>query len=133
VTRYAIDPGTLVQLAEGNQRINSIHQLVAPNSIRSLALDLLLRRVRDGELTDARALELHEGMTEVKIRLLGDRVSRRTAWRIALAHGWTTVQLAEYIAVAMLQADALIAADPDLATKAAGSVPLATFEDLIAP
>jgi predicted nucleic acid-binding protein len=133
VTRFAIDPATLVRLAEGNYRISANHQLVAPNSIRSLALDLLLQRVRNGELTEPRAVELHERITEIKIRLLGDRVSRRTAWQIALAQDWNTIRLAEYIAVAKLQADVLIAVDPDLAAAAASSVPVATFADLIAP
>lgn len=133
MTRFAIDPATLVQLAEGNHRIGSNHQLVAPNSVRSLALDLLLQRVRSGELTESAAMELHERMTELKIRLLGDRVSRRTAWQIALAQGWNTVLLAEYLAVAKLQADVLITVNPELAVKAAGVVPLATFADLIAP
>jgi predicted nucleic acid-binding protein len=133
VTRFAIDPATLVQLAEGDHRVSSNHQLVAPNSIRSMALDLLLQRVRMGELTEPQAVELHERMTEIKMRLLGDRVSRRTAWQIALAQGWNTIRLAEYIAVAKLQADVLIAVDPDLANAATGSVRVATFADLIAP
>jgi hypothetical protein len=112
--------------------MNSNHQLVAPNSIRSLALDLLLQRVRNGELTETRALELHERMTEIKLRLLGDRVSRRTAFQMATAQRWATLQLAEYVAVAKLQADVLIAVDPDLALKASGTVPLATIADLMA-
>jgi len=98
-----------------------------------LALDLLLQRVRDGELTESEAVELHERMTEIKMRLLGDRVSRRTAWQIAFSQGWNTIRLAEYIAVAKLQADVLIAVDPDLVNGATGSVPVATLVDLIAP
>jgi len=37
---------------------------------------------------------------------------------------------AEYIAVARLQADALVTVDPDLGAKAADLVTVATFEDL---
>lgn len=133
MTRYAIDPATLVQLAERECRISANHQIVAPNSIRSLALDILLQRVRSGEQSEPAAMELHERMTEVKMRLLGDRVSRRTAWQIALAHGWETIRLAEYLAVAKLQADALITDDPELANAAMGLVPLATLNDLIVP
>ena len=107
------------------------HQLVAPNSIRSLALDILLQRVRSGELSEPAAMALHERMTELKIRLLGDRVSRRTAWRIALANDSNTIGLAEYVAVATLQADALVTFNPELATIAAGVVPLAKLTDLI--
>jgi predicted nucleic acid-binding protein len=130
MTRFVIDPPTLVQLAADDRRIDTAHQLVAPNSIRSQALDLLLRSVRDGELTEKTALDLHERMTELKIRLLGDRVSRRVAWRIAQENNWTTIRDAEYLAIAKLQADALIATDPELAAKASGLVPLAAVSDL---
>ena len=75
---------------------------MAPNSIRSEALDLLLQRVRGGTLTEQAALELHERITGVKIRLLGDRVSRRTAWQIARDRDWSTLTEAEYLAVAKL-------------------------------
>lgn len=130
MTRFAIDPPTLVRLAEGSATVSARHQLVAPNSIRTLALDLLLKRVRSKELSAEAALALHERMTEMKIRLLGDRVSRRTAWRLAREHRWRTLQDAEYIAVAILQADALITEDPGLASKAKGVVPLAKLSDV---
>ncbi len=131
MTRFVIDPPTLVQLAQDDRRIDAAHQLVAPNSVRSQALDLLLQRVDAGELTDEAALDLHERMTEMKIRVLGDRVSRRVAWRIAREQNWPTIRDAEYLAIAKLQADALIAADPDLASKAKGLVPLAKVSDLL--
>ena len=123
MTRFVIDPPTLIQLAQDDRRIDTTHQLVAPNSIRSQALDLLLHSVRSGELAEEAALDLHERMTEMKIRVLGDRVSRRTAWRIAREHNRTTIRDAEYLAIAKLQADALIATDPELAAKASGLVP----------
>jgi len=68
----------------------------------------------------------------VKVRLLGDRVSRRTAWKIALEQGWETTFDAEYLAVTKLQADALITIDPALAAKAAHIVALAPVAALIA-
>jgi hypothetical protein len=77
----------------------------------------------------AAAIEI-EGVTELKIRLLGDRVSRGTAWRIAEELGWDDTADAEYLAVTRLQADALIALDPDLARLADGVVPLASLSDL---
>lgn len=72
----------------------------------------------------------HERLTEVKVRLLGDRVSRRTAWRIAHEQGWDTIGDAEYLAVTRLQADALITMDASLARRATGIVPLASPDDL---
>jgi len=66
------------------------------------------------------------------MRLLGDRVSRRTAWKIALEHGWETTYDAEYLAVTKLQADALVTVDPALASKAKDVVPVAPLEALTA-
>jgi predicted nucleic acid-binding protein len=93
---------------------------------------LLLASVRNGEISEAVALERHERFTEMKMRLLGDRVSRRTAWKIAREKGWETTFDAEYLAVTRLQADALITIDPQLATKAADIVPLAPLAALTA-
>jgi predicted nucleic acid-binding protein len=70
-------------------------------------------------------------MTEIKIRLLGDRVSRRTAWQVARQHGWDTLRDAEYIALTRLQADALVTVDPRLAAAARGAVAVASAEDLL--
>lgn len=130
MARYVVDPRTLLHIASAGTRIHPDHQLVAPNSIRSEAASLLYDQVRRGELTEDEALRLHERLTEVKMRLLGDRVSRRTAWRIAREQGWDTIGDAEYIAVTRLQADALIAMDASLARRATGIVPLALPEAL---
>ena len=99
MTRFVIDPPTLVLHAEDGRAIDPAHQLVAPNS-------------------------------ELEIRVLGDRVSRRVAWRTAREHSWTTIRDAEYLAIAKLQADALIATDPELAARASGLVPLAAVSEL---
>jgi predicted nucleic acid-binding protein len=130
MARYVVDARTLLHIASAGVRIHPDHQLVAPSSVRSEALALLYDQVRRGELAEAEALRLHERLTEVKIRLLGDRVSRRTAWRIAREQGWDTISDAEYVAVTQLQADALIAMDASLARRAAGIVPMASVDAL---
>jgi hypothetical protein len=71
-------------------------------------------------------------MTEMKVRLLNDRVSRRTAWRIAQEQGWETTFEAEYLAVTELQADALVTVDAAMAAKAAHLVPTAPLSALSA-
>lgn len=129
--RYVIDAPTLLHLVDAGLTADPTHQLVAPNSIRSEALQLLLREVRQGTHSEKAALELHTRMTEIKIRVLGDRVSRRTAWQIALEHDWDTLRDAEYLAVTKLQADALVSIDPDLVSKATGVVPTAPLEKLL--
>jgi predicted nucleic acid-binding protein len=131
MTRYVIDAPTLLHLIDNELRIDPSIRLVAPSSIRSEALQLLLRDVSDGRRTDEAALETHERVTELKMRLLGDRVSRGTAWRIARRRGWDTLRDAEYLAITRLQADALVTVDPDLAAKAEGTVPVAPLRDLL--
>jgi predicted nucleic acid-binding protein len=131
VTRYVIDAPTLLRLIAEGVQVAPEHQIVAPSLIRSEALSLLFDAVRSEELSQETALQRHERLTELKMRLLGDRVSRRTAWRIATEQGWDSTREAEYVAITKLQADALVTVDPALATKARGLVPLAPFHALV--
>ena len=131
MARYVIDAPTLLRLVDQRVPIHPGHQLVAPNSIRSEALDLLLREVRRGRRSEKEALECHERMTELRMRLLGDRVSRRTAWQIARDHDWDDLRDAEYLAIARLQADALVTVDPELAAKAEGVTRVGSIQDLV--
>ena len=130
MTRFVIDAPTLLHLVANNVHISPSHQIVAPSLIRSQALSLLLEAVRHGDLTEDLALQHHDRLTELKMRLLGDRVSRRTAWRIARERDLETTFDAEYLAVTKLQADALVTVTPALAIKAKDVVPLAPVEAL---
>lgn len=130
MARYVIDAVTLLHIVDNALAVDRSHQLVAPNVIRSEALQLLWRDVRLGKRTERAALDAHERITEVKMRLLGDRVSRATAWRIARQEDWDTLRDAEYLAVTRLQADALVTVDPEMAAKATNVVPVATLEAL---
>ena len=132
MARYVIDAPTLLHLADAGLDLDPGHQLVAPNHIRSEALELLLRDVRAGKRTETAALKAHERITEIKMRLLGDRVSRRTAWQIARQHDWDTLRHAEYLAITRLQADALATGDPCLAAAARGVVAVIAIDDLLA-
>ena len=132
MTRYVIDARTLLHIVANNIQLNPRHQIVAPNLIRSQALSLLFKAVRNGELTEDLALQHHQRLSELKMRLLGDRVSRRTAWRIAREQDWETTYDAEYLAVTELQADALVTIDPAMARKARNVVPLADLDALTA-
>jgi predicted nucleic acid-binding protein len=132
VARYVIDALTLLHLIDNDLHVEPGHQLVAPNSIRSEALQLLLQDVASGRRTERAALVTHERITELKMRLLGDRVSRATAWRIAREHDWDSLRDAEYVAITRLQADALVTLDPMLAAKAADVVPVGSLKALLA-
>ena len=131
MARYAIDAPTLLHLVDEELRVDPGHQLVAPSSIRSEALELLLAEVRRGERSGTEALERHDRMTQLKMRLLGDRVSRRTAWQIALEHDWDTLRDAEYLAIARLQADALVTVDTELAARAGAVTRVAPLRELL--
>ena len=130
--RYVIDAPTLLHLVDAGLRVDPSHQLVAPNSIRSEALGLLLNDVRAGNRPEGAALQAHERMTEIKLRLLGDRVSRRTAWQVARQHDWDTLRDAEYLAVTRLQADALVTVDTRLAAIAREHEAVTDIDDLLA-
>ena len=131
MTRYVIDAPTLLHIVDSDLVVHPSHQLVAPNSIRSEVLQLLLLDVRQGQRSEKEALQVHERITELKMRLLGDRVSRGTAWKIAREHDWDSLHKAEYLAVTRLQADALITVDPEMASRAESVVPLASLESLV--
>lgn len=133
MTRYVVDAPTLLRIVTDGARVRPDHQIVAPARIRSDALALLFDAVRRGELTVQVALEQHVRLTELTMRLLGDRMSRRTAWRIARELGWASTHDAEYLAVTRLQADALVTVDLVLAAKAEGVVPLAPLGALTTP
>ncbi|ACZ30774.1 hypothetical protein Xcel_1753 [Xylanimonas cellulosilytica DSM 15894] len=130
MTRYAIDAPTALRLVQNDRLIDERHSLVGPNILRSHVLSSLYRDVRAGELDETTARERLEGIAALKIRLLGDRVSRAVAFRIAAQLGWDDTPLAEYLAVATLQADALITQDASLAAAAEGLTLLAEYDDL---
>ncbi|WP_250036460.1 hypothetical protein [Paractinoplanes maris] len=133
MSRYVIDAVTLLHLVDNGLPAGPGIQLVAPNAIRSDAMQLLLEAVRRGERTDREALRTHDRLTEVKIRLLGDRMSRATAWRIAREHEQFTLREAEYLAVTRLQADALVTVDAELAGRARALVPVGSLTDVTGP
>lgn len=76
------------------------------------------------------ALASHERLTEAKLRLLGDRVSPRTARQLARDHRGESLLFAEYLAITRLQADALLTVDLELVhdQKASSIAELKTLE-----
>jgi len=130
MARYVIDAPVALRLAAEPDALHKGHQLVAPSSLRSEAMSILYRDVRAGIRSRDDARALLNPLTALKVRLLGDRVSRGTAWRIAEELGWEDIHEAEYLAVTRLQADAFVTLDPERARRADGVVPLAPFEAL---
>jgi predicted nucleic acid-binding protein len=130
MTRFGIDLLTAIHLVREGLAVPDAHQLVGPNLLRSEALSLIYREVRGGSLEPTEAQRMLDGITTMRIRLLGDRVSRATAWSIAERLGWDDTRAAEYVAVAKLQADAFVTLDAELARAVEGVVKLAPFEAL---
>lgn len=129
MTRYGIDAPTALRLAR--EGVQPSHQLVAPSVLRSDAMALLYAQVTRGNTPESDARIILDQLTSLKVRVLGDRVSRGTAWKLSLEHKWDDPSEAEYIAVTLLQADALVTLDPELRKRADGIVELADYADLL--
>jgi len=125
--RFAIDALTALRIIRDDPGIGSRCRLVGPALLRSHVLSLLYREVREGKIEEKEARTQLDGLAALQIRLLGDRVSRATAWKIARQLDWEDTALAEYLAVATLQADALITADPTIQAAAAEFTTLADY------
>ena len=132
MTRYVVDPRVVIHLADEELVVPKKHELLAPTLLRSQTLSLLHEAVAHGERSDEDARELHERIGKMKIRLLGDAVLRRNAWRIADQLGWADTYTAEYLALTRLQADAFVTQDPELARAVKDIVPTASVDELLA-
>jgi predicted nucleic acid-binding protein len=130
MTRFVVDTSTVLHLASEELEVSSDHELLAPTLLRSQTLSTLHEAVHRGELPADVALERLERTWRIKIRLLGDAVLRRRAWKVAERMGWADTYTAEYIALTQLQADAFITLDAKLARSVEGIVPTASIDAL---
>ena len=130
MTRYVITPDVAIRLVREEIAVSDEHQLVAPTLIRSQVVALLYAAVQRGELTKKDADTQLDRVRGLRMRLLGDRVLQRTAWKVAEQLGWSDTYDAEYIALTQLQADALITLDARLAADVKGLVVTAPLEAL---
>jgi predicted nucleic acid-binding protein len=130
VTRFVVDCGVVLRLAAEGTDVPAEHELLAPTLLRSQTLSALHEAVHAGQIPPDVALDRLRRIWAMPIRLLGDAVLRRNAWEIADRLGLAETYDAEYVALTKLQGDALVTLDPELARKAEGIVPTATFEEL---
>jgi predicted nucleic acid-binding protein len=130
MTRFVVDCGVVLHLAREELGVPDEHELLAPTLLRSQTLSVLHETVHRGEIPADEALDLLARIWEMKIRLLGDAVLRRNAWRFAEQLGWAETYDAEYVALTKLQADAFVTLNEDLARQLEGVVPTATIEAL---
>ena len=132
MTRFVIAPDVALYLARSGAAIADEHLLVAPTLLRSQVLSLLYQSVRRGEVTQADADRQLDYLRGFRIRLLGDRVLQRAAWRLAEQLGWEDTLDAEYVALAQLQADAFVTLDTSLAATVQELVTIAEPRALLA-
>jgi indolepyruvate ferredoxin oxidoreductase alpha subunit len=130
MTRFVVDAGAAIALAAAGTEIAPEHELLAPTLIRSEVLSALHEAVARGEITAAVGLQRHRLVSQMRIRLLGDAVLRRRAWDVADTLGWPSTLRAEYVALTILQADALITLDPAFASSVEGIVATASIDAL---
>lgn len=130
MTRFVVDCGVVLRLASEGIDVGAEHELFAPTLLRSQTLSALHEAVHAGELTEDVAVERLARIQALPIRLLGDAVLRRNAWRLADQLGWASTYDAEYVALTKLQADALVTLDAELAHQVQGIVPTASIDAL---
>jgi predicted nucleic acid-binding protein len=130
MTKYVIGPDVAIRLARDEAVIRGEHQILAPTLLRSQLLSLLYQAVHRGEMTKKDAERRLNYVRGLQIRLLGDRVLQNVAWKVADQLGWSDTFDAEYVALAQLQADALITHDRELAAAVKDLVTVAPVEAL---
>ena len=130
MTRFVVDAGAVLCLASEEIEVSSEHELLAPTLLRSQTLSELHEAVRRGELQVDVAREQLDRIGRMKVRLLGDAVLRRRAWEVADQLGWDSTYDAEYVALTLLQADAFVTLDAELARSVEGIVATAPIDAL---
>jgi predicted nucleic acid-binding protein len=130
MTRFVVDCGIVLRLAGEGIEVSAEHELLAPTLLRSQTLSALREAVHRGEIPADVALDRLARIWKMPIRLLGDAVLRRQAWKVADQLGWASTYDAEYVALTQLQADAFVTLDEELARQVEGIVPTAKIEAL---
>jgi predicted nucleic acid-binding protein len=130
MTRFVVDCGVVLHIAAEELEVSEEHELLAPTLLRSQVLSTLHNAVHAGALTQDVALDRLARVQSIPIRLLGDAVLRRRAWKVADELGWADTYDAEYVALTLLQADAFVTLDAELATRVEGLVRTATVDAL---
>ena len=131
MTRFVVDCGVVLHLASEGIEVSAEHELLAPTLLRSQTLSALHEAVQRGELEADTARERLARIQRLPIRLLGDAVLRRRAWEVADQLGWAETYDAEYVALTLLQADAFVTLDGELARNVEGIVATASIDALM--
>jgi predicted nucleic acid-binding protein len=131
VTRFVVDTSVVLHLASEEIAVSGEHELLAPTLLRSQTLSALHEAVQRGELSADVARDRLARVRKMRIRLLGDAVLQRRAWEVADQLGWSSTYDAEYVALTLLQADALVTLNEELAHSVEGIVTTAPIDALL--
>jgi len=130
MTRFVVDAGAVIELVSSGIEVSAGHKLLAPTLLRSQVLSTLHEAVQRGDVPADVARERLARIGRMPIRLLGDGVLRRRAWEIADQLGWASTYNAEYVALTLLQGDALVTLDAELARSVQGIIRTASIDEL---
>ena len=130
MTRFVVDAGAVLHVASEGIEVAREHELLAPTLLRSQTLSVLHEAVQRREIPADVARDRLERIGRIPIRLLGDAVLRRRAWEMADKLGWASTYNAEYVALTLLQADAFVTLDAELAGSVEGVVVTASIDAL---
>ena len=130
MTKFVVDAGVVIRLVTDDIQVAAEHELLAPTLLRSQVLSMLHEAVQRGEVTPPIARDRLARIGRMPIRLLGDGVLRRRAWDVATKLGWASTYDAEYVALTLLQADAFVTLDADLAKAVEGIIATASIDAL---
>jgi predicted nucleic acid-binding protein len=127
MTRFVVDVSAVLHIVSDGIEVSPEHELLVPTLLRSQVLSRMHEAVQRGEIPADVARDRLEQIGRMPIRLLGDAVLRRVAWKLADRLGWASTYDAEDLALTQLQADAFVTLDPELARSAEGVVPLTSI------
>ena len=131
MSRFVVHVSAVLALAEREAEVAQTHELLAPTLVRSQVLSRLHEAVCAGDLDAGTARSRLTWIGKQPMRLLGDAVLRRRAWELADELGWPSTYDAEYVALTILQADALITLDAELERAVRGIVETAPLEAIL--
>ena len=91
MTRYVVDAGAVLHLADAGFDVSADHELLAPTLLRSQVLSALHEAVARGDIPAEVGRDRLARIGQMPIRLLGDAVLRRRAWDVADRLGFAVV------------------------------------------
>jgi len=127
MAKFVVDASAVLHLASSGIEVSGKHKLLAPTLLRSQTLSALHEAAQRGEIPADVARDQLTRIWEMPIRLLGDAMLRRRAWKLADQLGWASTYNAEYVALTQLQADAFVTPDAELARSVEGIVATASI------